>query len=228
MPAQFKSNLAQRIVSLALIVVMGFNPVLGQPEITLSISRTASETYTSVYQDLRFRWYANGYAGRFASLLPTFRAGVGTGYTGYAFAGTFATLMMLLFQGDLNKRPKRPDPEPQEKQSDRDAKVAGIRIHPGGVVNLNTGEQVVFATSAYDPNGASVTGVKVKWEAEAITVGKKKYKGKFAISPHGRFSSPDAGEFIVTARKGSHSAQVRVIVTGETVLPLPKQRLHDD
>ena len=197
MSTRFKSNLAQRIVSVGLIVVMACNPVLGHPEVASSVARSVSQTYTGAYQNLRFRWHANGYAGTFAS-------------------------MLMMFQGDLNKRSKRPDPEPQEKQSDRDAKVAGLRIHPGGVVNLNAGERTVFAASAYDSNGAPVTGVKIKWEAEAITVGKKKYKGKFAISPRGEFSSPEAGEFIVTARKGAHSSQVRIIVTGEMVLPLQK------
>jgi RHS repeat-associated protein len=193
----FKPSLWQRVVSIALIIVMALNPVVAQPAVTLSVSQTVSETYTGIYQNLRFRWYANGYAGAFAAAI-------------------------LIFQGNLNDRPKQPKPEPQEKQSDRDAKVAGIRIHPSGVVNLSTGEPAVFNATAYDANGVTVTGVKINWDAEAITVGKKKYKGKFAISPRGEFISPEAGEFIITGRKGNHRSQVRVIVTGEVVPPLQK------
>lgn len=162
-----------------------------------SVSQTVSETYTDIYQNLRFRWHANGYAGAFA-------------------------VVILMFQGNLNDRPKQPKPEPQEKQSDRAAKVAGVRIHPDGVINLSTGEPVVLNAAAYDANGVTVTGAKINWDAEAITVGKKRYKGKFAISPRGEFISPEAGEFIITAKTGPHTAQVRVSVTGEVVLPLQK------
>ncbi|MGH9854817.1 MAG: hypothetical protein ACREBD_33720, partial [Blastocatellia bacterium] len=177
--------------------MLTLNPVLGQPAVASSISQAVSETYTGAYQNLRFRWHANGYASMFAALT-------------------------LMFQGNLNDRPKQPRPEPQEKQSDRDAKVAGIRIHPGGVVNLATGEPVVFKATAYDANGATVTGVKMDWEAEAITVGKKRYKGKFAISRRGEFVSPEAGEFIITVKARQYRAEARIIVTGEVVPPLQK------
>lgn len=193
----FKSRLTQRIVGAALIVTLAFNPLLGQPAVASSVSQAVSESYRGIYQNLRFRWYANGYAGKFAAA-------------------------RMMFQGNLNDRPKQPKPEPQEKQSDRDAKVAGIRIHPSGEVNLATGEPVVFTATAYDDDGETVTGARINWEAEAITVGRKKYKGKFAISPRGEFISPEAGEFIITARKGHHSSQVSVIVTGEVVPPLQK------
>ena len=69
MSTRFKSNLAQRIVSLGLIVVMAFNPIMGQPEVASSLTQSVSQTYRDVRQDLRSRWYANGHARTFASLM---------------------------------------------------------------------------------------------------------------------------------------------------------------
>ena len=113
-------------------------------------------------------------------------------------------MVWIVVRGSKDQCPRRFPSCFASSIKDRDAKVAGIRIHPGGVVNLATGEPVVFTATAYDDDGEPVTGAKINWDAEAITVGKKNYKGKFAISRRGEFASPEAGEFIITALESGH------------------------
>ena len=85
-----------------------------------------------------------------------------------------------------------PEPPKEEKQSDRDARVAKIEISPRDVT-IATGEKVIFAAVAWDRNGNMIPGVKFTWNGS--DEGKAR---KMSVTPRGEFSSPVAGKYKVT------------------------------
>ena len=106
-----------------------------------------------------------------------------------------------LFQGR-----SAPNPQLPEKQSDRDAKVEHIEISPGNVT-IDLAQRVNFVAVAYDRDGNTVGGVKIKWSAEGSAPPRH-----VRISPHGEFQPRFAGIFTVTAQTAGRSAQVVVTV----------------
>lgn len=98
----------------------------------------------------------------------------------------------------------------QDKQRDRDAKVARLEIHPHDVT-ISNGVPLHLAAIAYDSNGNPIGGVKVAWQGEqqtvignlADTLGKA-INGTLGIeipvSPHGEFVPFLPGTAKITAK----------------------------
>jgi RHS repeat-associated protein len=94
----------------------------------------------------------------------------------------------------------------QEKQRDRDAKVARIEIFPGDVtVELN--EQISFAAVAYDQDNTPVGGVKIKWSGRDSGNGRR-----IRISPDGEFEATAPGSFNIVAEGADQTAAVTIVV----------------
>ncbi|HEU4597120.1 MAG TPA: RHS repeat-associated core domain-containing protein, partial [Pyrinomonadaceae bacterium] len=105
----------------------------------------------------------------------------------------------------------------QESQSARNARVRGVRISPDGA-RVVPGEKVRFAAVAYDQQGNTVGGVRVKWSAR-----EESRNRRTRISHDGEFSAPVAGVYKVTALVAGQQAQVTVtVVDGGTPLPAVK------
>ena len=97
-------------------------------------------------------------------------------------------------------------PKQQEKQEDRDARVAKLEIYPGDVaVNLN--DQVAFSAVAYDSEDAPVSGVKVTWRGQDRAHGKPVH-----ITREGMFKALTPGTFTLIAQAAGTSAEVTVQV----------------
>jgi RHS repeat-associated protein len=106
----------------------------------------------------------------------------------------------LLFQKSPNKS--------QEKQRDRDARVARIEIYPGDVT-VQADEHVAFTAAAFDSNGNPVGGVRIKWSCQDEGRG-----APARVSQRGDFVAAFSGRFKVTAETESGKrAQVHVTVT---------------
>ncbi len=102
----------------------------------------------------------------------------------------------------------RPNPEPQEQQTDRDARISRIVISPGALV-VGAGEHVQFVAVAYDAQDRQVSGVKFIWRARDAEGSKKA-----AISQRGLFEARQGGlyEIIATSAKTELSTSVQVRV----------------
>jgi RHS repeat-associated protein len=101
----------------------------------------------------------------------------------------------------------KPSRKPQEKQKDRDARVARIEISPSDVT-VQVDERVAFAAIAYDQDGNSVGGVKVKWSCQD-----EERNQASRISSRGDFIATIPGKFKITAEtEGGQRAQVKVMV----------------
>ncbi|HEV8368866.1 MAG TPA: hypothetical protein VGQ39_13010 [Pyrinomonadaceae bacterium] len=71
--------------------------------------------------------------------------------------------------------------QPQERQSERDAKVVRLEIYPSNVT-VDLAERVRFVAVGYDRDGNAVGGVTVRWTAESSTPTQRA-----PISRHGEF-----------------------------------------
>jgi RHS repeat-associated protein len=102
---------------------------------------------------------------------------------------------------------ERVERKPQEKQKERDTRVARLEIYPGDVT-VQVDEQVAFSTVAFDQNGDTVGGVRVKWSCQ------DEDRNRAArVSQRGDFVAMIPGKFKVTAEtEGGKKAHVKVIV----------------
>lgn len=101
----------------------------------------------------------------------------------------------------------KPARKPQEKQKDRDARVARLEIFPGDVT-IQVDERIAFTTVAYDQEGNAVGGVSVKWSCQDDD-----RKSASRISKRGDFVATIPGKFKVIAETESGlRAQVKVKV----------------
>src|SRR5216684_1141301 len=113
-----------------------------------------------------------------------------------------ASGLAKLFQGQGVGNSRR-----QEKQSDRNARVARIELFPGDVT-VSVNQHVQFAAIAEDKDGAPIGGVQIKWSVRdegRNTAGR--------ISPHGDFEARIPGTFKVIAEGGGRKAHVKVTVS---------------
>ena len=99
-----------------------------------------------------------------------------------------------------------PVPPPQERQANRDAKVARLEISPANIT-VDPAERVRFVTASYDTAGNAVGGVKVRWSAEGATPSQRA-----RMSRDGEFHSIVPGVFTVTAQAAGRSKQTTVTV----------------
>ena len=100
-----------------------------------------------------------------------------------------------------------PDHKRQEKQEDRDTRVARIEIYPGDVT-VQVDERVAFTTVAFDQHGDPVGGVRVKWSCQ------NEDRNRAArVSQRGDFEATIPGKFKVTAEtEGGQRAHIKVTV----------------
>ncbi len=103
-------------------------------------------------------------------------------------------------QAQLERKPE------QETQTERDERAVRVEISPDNVT-IGTGEQVIFAATAYDSEGQPIGGMRFKWLAEDAA---KERKAR--ISRTGVFMSKVAGDFRVTAEAAGRQAHVNVKV----------------
>ena len=123
-------------------------------------------------------------------------------------------------RGALQGRSDRPAHKPQEKQNDRDARVARLQISPGDVT-LRIGQRVIFAAIAYDLDGAPVGGVRYKWRARDVARHRR-----VKVSPSGEFEARMAGTYQVTVEGAKQQAQVTVtVLEGDERQPGPGRPL---
>lgn len=99
-----------------------------------------------------------------------------------------------------------PSARQQERQAERNAKVARLEISPGNIV-VDLAERVRFAAISYDSDGNVVAGVKIKWKADASAAGQRA-----RISRDGEFHPVAPGVFMVTAETSGKSARTTVTV----------------
>ena len=120
--------------------------------------------------------------------------------TGFAFWWARSDLSKLL-------NPQRwKSQREQEKQEDRDARVARLEILPGDVT-VNLSDQVAFTAVAYDAEDAPVSGVKVTWH------GRDPDKGRpVRITGQGHFEAVTPGAFKVVAEGAGRRTEATVIV----------------
>ena len=96
----------------------------------------------------------------------------------------------------------------QEKQSERDGRVTRLQISPSEVT-INEGQRVSFVAVAYDQQGDTVSGTKVKWAAANT-------RRSVWITPRGEFAPGAPGDYRITAEKDGQTAEAKVVV-----LPVP-------
>jgi len=113
-------------------------------------------------------------------------------------SGALAALQRLL-AGEYSRT------KPQEKQSERDARVSHIRISPGEVT-AHIGEVVRFSAISYGENGDTIAGVKFRWS----TRGAK--EGTAFINSAGEFSALEHGKFEISVSGAGHTTQTVVTV----------------
>ncbi len=94
----------------------------------------------------------------------------------------------------------------QEKQADRDAKIDRLQVFPSDAT-VDLSDHVRFSAVAYDRNGDTVGGVKIKWNGQGATP-----QARVRISPQGEFEATSPGSFTITAQAGAKTAQVTVTV----------------
>ncbi|MGH9930778.1 MAG: carboxypeptidase-like regulatory domain-containing protein, partial [Pyrinomonadaceae bacterium] len=108
-------------------------------------------------------------------------------------------------------------PRAQEKQRDRDARVSRIQIYPGDLT-INFTEQVSFAAVAYDLNGEPVGGVKIRWSAQEIGLGRPA-----RISQRGNFEPLAPGTYKIAAEARGGTAYATVVVLAGQRKPRPNE-----
>ncbi len=188
---QFKITFAlRRLLSLGLILVLLSNQVLATPQGWMAVGNEMTA-------GMSFWWGNSGWAKTWARFIPTQNKPADTkGWDG---------------KGAPPNTP--PEPTKEEKQTDRDARVAKIEISPRDVT-IATGEKVIFAAVAYDRNGNMVPGVQFTWD------GSDEVKlRKMSVTPRGEFSSPVAGKYKVTVEALGKKDSVKVDVVGEQINP---------
>jgi len=94
----------------------------------------------------------------------------------------------------------------QERQSERNAKVARVQISPGDLT-VDQGDRVQYAAVAYDSENNPVGGVKIKWKVESANHGRR-----VRLSPTGQLDAVVPGSFTITADAGKSTAQVNLEV----------------
>lgn len=107
----------------------------------------------------------------------------------------------------------KPEAKRQEKQSERDSKVARVAISPGDVI-LQVGRSVVFVGVAYDRNNMPISGVQFTWHAHNETQHKSAN-----ISQVGEFKADTVGGYRVRIDGAGQTAQVRVEVRNYNKAP---------
>jgi RHS repeat-associated protein len=104
----------------------------------------------------------------------------------------------------------------QEKQKDRDARVTRLEISPTDVT-IDLSDHVRFVAVAYDADGKTVGGVKIKWSSESSDL-----KRRVRVSNNGDVQAMTPGTFTIIAQTQSVSAQTKL-----TVNPTPRKNLKE-
>jgi YD repeat-containing protein len=185
---RFTASGFQRALSIVLIVIMISNQALASPAVSQAMANTAKGRALNAAQDLRFWWHSSGWAA----------------YARAAFARQVGNPPPGQIGGERRPSP----PKPQEKQSDRDARVTHIEIRPGDVT-VGVNEPVVFVAVAYDKDNAPVGGARFTWSG--LDEGRQQAA---SVSPTGLFVSSVEGNFKVTAQALGRQAHVKVKVQG--------------
>src|SRR5215207_9358880 len=102
---------------------------------------------------------------------------------------------------------RRPAPQAQEEQEERDAEVTRIQVYPDDVT-VKAGQKVAFAAAAYDYEDAPVGGVRFTWRARDVGHDRPAH-----VSKRGDFEARSPGTYAATAEAAGRSAQVTVTVT---------------
>jgi YD repeat-containing protein len=95
--------------------------------------------------------------------------------------------------------------EPQENQSDRNAKITRVDISPKDVI-ARVGETIQFAAIAYDYENGPIGGIKFRWDATDAT------GQKAQIPQTGAFKARQAGDFTISVSASGYTASVNVKV----------------
>jgi hypothetical protein len=123
----------------------------------------------------------------------------------------------------LGQVPQRANP--QEKQQERDARIARVEIQPGKRI-VQAAEQLLLSAIAYDSQNVPVGGVSFEWRSD--------YRPRDleeGILPHGAFTGSVPGQYVITAAAGGLTSSVNINVLPKEAAgnqPLIVRRVSSD
>ncbi|HKX30386.1 MAG TPA: hypothetical protein VJ302_22030, partial [Blastocatellia bacterium] len=175
------AGLARRVVTISLVLVLIGNHALAVPQGMLALTRDL--TYSAW-----FWWQAGGWAARYAKFAPQSQ----NSPKGWDGKGAPAQAM--------------PEPEPQETQAERDARVVRIEVVPKQLA-LEAGERANFSVIGYDRNQEPVGTLPFNWSGEDEATGEK-----IDAQQKAGFAGSKVGTYKIRVEAAGHSAESRVTV----------------
>src|SRR5215510_13103637 len=173
--SRFAPGAFRRFACVVVVTVMMINSVVASPQISHSVVDFASVATVNSWQSLSFRWHASGWAeksSRFAR--EHFHLGGTAPQRGWDGKGA----------------PERPvpEPEPQETQEQRNARIVRVDLFPKEA-KIRTNEPLILNAIAYDKDDNPISGVNFDWSAYDEDRGKSvgmAAKGKFVATTEGK------------------------------------------
>ena len=107
-------------------------------------------------------------------------------------------------------------PPPPEQMSDKITRLARLQINPKGAVQLESHERMWFTAVPFDSEGSAIHGLQAEWESSDKQV--------VFVKRDGQALAGKPGAATVTARAGSLSASVQVIVSKSDGEPFGKKK----
>ena len=134
---------------------------------------------------------------------------------------TSGTLVHLLNWLNYSSLPDVQDrglkPPPPEPKSEKLNRLARLQLTPAGSVQLKSRESLVFTAVPFDGEGSAIHGLQAEWESGDTQV--------VFVRKSGHAIAGKPGHTIVTAKAGSLSASVHVIVSEGDGEPFGKKKV---
>lgn len=113
-------------------------------------------------------------------------------------------------KGSLARGPQpNPGVGPRSPQTkiEKEGRVVSLRVNPGGQVQLESQQQMLFTAIPTDNEGNSIHGIHATWTSSDEHV--------LFIKTNGEALAGNAGRAVIAARSGSCTATVNVVVMGK-------------
>lgn len=173
---------------------------------------------------LKFHWSKRSAALLLAMHLlfvpaPASAAAAGDAIRGSGAAGVGAWTSVLNWL--TLSPPQAPDargvkPPPPEQRSDKLNRLARLQISPKGAVQLQERQEMTFTAVPFDSEGSAIHGLQAEWESSDKQV--------VFVKKAGQALAGKPGTATLTARAGSLSASVQVIVSKGDREPFGKRK----
>lgn len=108
-------------------------------------------------------------------------------------------------------------PRAPEQQRERLNRLARLQINPQGTVQLQSRESMLFTAVPFDSEGSAIHGLQAEWESSDKQV--------VFVKKTGHAIAGKPGHAILTARAGSFTASVHVIVSKGDGEPFGKKKV---